>query len=204
MHGLPESVVQLSASLRQLPGIGPRSAERIALFLVQAPESITQHLSKTMLAARQTVGICDECGGLTETQPCRICGDSDRDKALLCVVETPLDILSIERTGGFRGCYHVLGGKISPLNGVSAEDLRVKELAVRLRNTQIKELVIALPTDVEGDVTSEYLAQQFNNQEVRVSRIAHGIPVGSGLEYADELSLRKAIEGRRHILSAPN
>ena len=194
---LPESLVKLTAALGKLPGIGPRSAERIALHLVQQGPEVSRDLAAAIVEAREKVGQCCNCGALTDAQPCRICSDPRRDRALLCVVERATDLISIEKSGSFRGAFHVLGGKISPVNGVGPEDLRISELEKRLEAEPIKEIILALPSDVEGDATSFYLARQLKN--VKVSRIAHGLPVGSGLEFADELTLTRAIEGRRQL-----
>jgi recombination protein RecR len=199
VSALPEPILQLVASLSKLPGIGPRSAERIALHLVQSEKDPVQRLAENILAARERIQLCDVCGGLTERQPCAYCGDARRDPATICVVERPVDILSIEKSGVFRGTYHVLGGKISPLNGVEPEDLRFEELEKRCEGGTVKEIIIALPSDVEGDATSFYLNKNFSTRGIRITRIAHGLPVGSGLEFADELTLSRALEGRRQL-----
>jgi recombination protein RecR len=199
MASIPEPIAALTAALGKLPGIGPRSAERIALHLVQTEEPAVRQLAQTLLTARERIRFCSVCGALTEADPCTICSDSRRDASLVCVVERPTDILSIEKANSFRGKYHVLGGKISPLNGVEPEDLRIGQLEVRLAREPIREVVLALPTDVEGDATSFYLAKQFAAKGVKVTRIAHGLPAGSGLDFADELTLTRALEGRREI-----
>ncbi len=199
MSALPEAVSNLVNALSKLPGIGPRSAERIALYIVQAESSAAQALASAILAAREKISLCQTCGSLTETQPCGFCSDPRRDPSIICVVERAVDILSIEKSGGFRGLYHVLGGKISPLNGVGPEDLRIPELEKRLSSGPVQELIIALPSDVEGDATSFYLNKLLASRDIKVSRIAHGLPVGSGLEFADELTLSRALEGRRQI-----
>jgi len=199
MSSLPEPVTNLVNALSRLPGIGPRSAERIALHIVQAESSAAQTLAGAVISAREKISLCRICGSLTERQPCGYCSDSRRDASIICVVERPVDILSIEKSGVFRGLYHVLGGKISPLNGVGPEDLRITELERRITAGPVQELIIALPSDVEGDATSYYLNKLFAPRGTRVSRIAHGLPVGSGLEFADELTLSRALEGRREI-----
>lgn len=196
---LPAPVSELVAALNKLPGIGPRSAERLALFLLQSEETVAQNLARTLLEARARIRSCTLCGALTEEVPCAICRDDRRDASLVCVVERAVDILSIEKAGTYRGRFHVLGGKLSPLNAVEPEDLRIAELERRLAAEPIKELVLALPTDVEGDATCYYLAQRFAPQKVKVTRIAHGLPAGSGLEFADELTLSRALEGRREM-----
>jgi recombination protein RecR len=199
MASLPEPVTNLVNALSRLPGIGPRSAERIALHIVQAESSIARNLAEAALTAKEKISLCKTCGSLTELQPCGFCSDPRRDQSVICVIERPVDILSIEKSGVFRGLYHVLGGKISPLNGVGPEDLRIRELEERLQAGQVHELIVALPSDVEGDATSYYLNKVIASHSVKVSRIAHGLPVGSGLEFADELTLSRALEGRRQI-----
>lgn len=197
MASLPEPIRSLIAALARLPGIGPRSAERIALHVVQAEAGLSRLLAESLLAARERIQHCTTCGALTERQPCEICSDHRRDAAIVCVVERPTDILSIEKSGTFHGRFHVLGGRISPTNGIGPEDLRVADLEARLVSEPIREVILALGTDVEGDATSHYLAQRLSKRSVKVSRIAHGIPAGTGLEFADELTLSRAIEGRR-------
>jgi len=199
MASLPEPIGELLAALNSLPGIGPRSAERLALHLVQSEAGSVQQLARTILQARERIHACPNCGSLTEQVPCAICSDTRRDAALVCVVERPVDIISIEKSGTFRGKYHVLGGKISPLNGVEPEDLRISDLEQRLGREPIKEIVMALGTDVEGDATSFYLAKRLPREGLKITRIAHGLPAGTGLEFADELTLSRALEGRREL-----
>jgi len=196
---LPEPITELLAALNTLPGIGPRSAERLALHLVQREPGAVKQLAQAILQARERIQTCPNCGGLTERIPCSICTDSRRDGSLICVVERPVDIIRIEKSGTFHGKFHVLGGKISPLNGVEPEDLRIADLEKRLGTEPIKEIVLALGTDVEGDATSYYLAKRLAPKGVKVTRIAHGLPAGSGLEFADELTLTHAMEGRREL-----
>ena len=196
---LPDSITSLIAALHKLPGVGPRSAERIALHLVQADSAAVQHLAELMVHAREKIHFCTTCGALTEKSPCATCADARRDASLVCVVERAVDILSIEKSGTYRGKFHVLGGKISPLGGVEPEDLRIADLEKRLKQEPIKEIVIALGTDVEGDATSHYLAKRLARKGLKISRIAYGLPAGSGLEFADELTLSRALEGRREM-----
>jgi recombination protein RecR len=197
---LPEPIVALTAALSKLPGVGPRSAERIALHLVQTEAAQVQHLAETILTARERIRFCDTCGALTEKSPCSTCTDDRRDAALVCIVEKAVDILSIERSGTYRGKFHVLGGKISPLDGVEPDDLRIGGLEQRLAAEPIKEIIIALGTDVEGDATSNYLAKRLARAGLKISRIGFGLPAGSGLEYADELTLNRALESRREMI----
>jgi len=196
---LPESISELTGALSKLPGVGPRSAERIALHLVQADTATVRHLADTMVRAREKIHFCRICGALTEKSPCPICEDTRRDPAIVCIVERAVDILSVEKSGSFRGKFHVLGGKISPLDGVAPEDLRITGLEERLKTDPIREVIIALGTDVEGDATSFYLAKRFQRPNLKISRIAYGLPAGSGLEFADELTLNRALEGRREM-----
>jgi recombination protein RecR len=196
---LPDSISALIAALTKLPGIGPRSAERIALHLVQSESAAVKQLADAMLQARGKIQFCATCGALTEKSPCPICADSRRDASLVCVVERAVDILSIEKSNAFRGKFHVLGGRISPLDGVEPEDLRIAELERRLATEPIREIVIALSTDVEGDATSAYLAKRLARPGLKISRIGFGLPAGSGLEFADELTLSRALEGRREM-----
>lgn len=199
MPALPEAITQLAAALNKLPGVGPRSAERMALHLVQEEAGKVKALAQAMVHAREVVQLCERCGALTETQPCSICDDDRRNSSTVCVVEQPTDILNVEKSNAFDGKYHVLGGRISPINGVGPEDLRIGELSKRIEADGITELILALGTDVEGDATSHYLAELFSERGIKVSRIAHGLPAGSGLEYADEMTLRHALEGRREM-----
>ena len=197
---LPEPIIALTAALAKLPGIGPRSAERVALHIVQGDPATVRHLAETILTARERIRFCETCGALTEISPCATCTDARRDSSIVCVVEKPVDILSIERSGTYRGKFHVLGGKISPLDGVEPDDLRIGELEKRLTLEPIKEIIIALGTDVEGDATSSYLAKRLARAGLKISRIGFGLPAGSGLEFADELTLNRALEGRREML----
>jgi len=196
---LPESIVALIAALARLPGIGPRSAERIALHLVQIDSAIVKQLADVIVEAREKIQFCTTCGSLTEKSPCPICEDSRRDSSLVCIVERAVDILSVEKSGTFRGKFHVLGGKISPLDGVEPEDLKISDLEKRLKHEPIKEIIIALGTDVEGDATSNYLAKRLARPGLKISRIGFGLPAGSGLEFADELTLNRALESRREM-----
>ncbi|MGB0586705.1 MAG: recombination mediator RecR [Limisphaerales bacterium] len=197
MASLPEPVLALVGALGQLPGIGPRSAERLALHLVQSEAGQVKQLAEALVTATERIELCNTCGALTEAQPCALCTDARRDSTTLCVVETAVDVINVDKSGTFQGHFHVLGGKISPLNGVDPEDLRIVELEARTDG--VKEVILALGTDVEGDATSNYLAQRLAAKGVKVTRIAHGLPAGSGLEYADDLTLSHALEGRREM-----
>jgi len=201
VNALPESLQRLLEELGRLPGIGPRSAERMALFLMRSDPVAVRNLADAIVEARERVSACRLCGAFTETQPCGLCIDSRRDTGLVCVVERPADVLALEKSRAFNGRYHVLGGVLSPLSGVDPEDLRIAALEARLTSEPIREVVVALGTSVEGDATSHYLASRLANRGVRITRIAYGLPVGSGLEFADEVTLSRALEGRRELTS---
>jgi len=183
----------------RMPGIGKRSAERIVLALLTKPEGETQALAQALTDARQKIKYCKQCAFYTESDLCAICTDASRDPTLVCIVEYPQDILSIEKSNAYRGLYHSLMGRISPLDNVHAEDLRIASLLERLRLNKPSEVILALSGDVEGEATAVYLAQLLKEQHVQVSRIAHGISAGLGLEHADTLSLHRALEGRRTL-----
>jgi recombination protein RecR len=196
---LPTPILDLLAALNKLPGIGPRSAERLALHLVQSDPAAVKHLAEALVQARERIRDCPVCGALTEATPCTICSDPRREASVVCLVERAVDIISVEKSGTYRGKYHVLGGKLSPLNDVGPENLRIAPLEARLGQEPIREIILALGSDVEGDATSFYLAKRLAARGVKVTRIAHGLPAGSGLEFADELTLSRALEGRREI-----
>jgi recombination protein RecR len=195
---LPEPIAGLIAELGRLPGIGPRSAERLALHLAQTESQEVRQLAAALIAAREKIRACSICGALTEADPCALCANDRRQADTICVVERPVDIFTLEKAGVFHGKYHVLGGRISPLNGVEPEDLRIAALEARL-GAGVKEIILALSTDVEGDATSFYLAKRLAGKGAKISRLAYGLPAGSGLEFADEITLGRALEGRRDL-----
>jgi len=170
------------------------------LHLVQSEPDVARELAESIVRARERVLFCEKCGALSEKTPCDLCSDQRREAGMVCVVERPVDIITLERSRTFRGQYHVLGGKLSPLNSIEPEDLRIASLEQRLEREPIRELVIALGTDVEGDATSYYLAKRLARPGLKITRIAHGLPAGSGLEFADELTLTRALEGRREFI----
>lgn len=196
---LPEPITALTAVLSKLPGIGPRSAERLALHLVRSEMESVRQLADILVRARERIRDCPVCGGITEKIPCSICEDTRRDTSLVCLVERAVDVLALEKSGTYRGKYHVLGGKLSPLNGIEPEDLRIGQLEARLVHEPITEIIVALGMDVEGDATSHYLAKRLGRPGLTITRIAHGLPAGSGLEFADELTLTHAMTGRREM-----
>lgn len=199
MTSLPEPLAALVGALSRLPGIGPRSAERIALHVVQTDPTRIEHLANALLEARKRIRPCENCGALTEVSPCSFCSSPNRDSSLLCVVERATDIFVLEKAGAFRGRYHVLGGRLSPVNGIGPDDLRIAELEARLHGEPIREIILALGTDVEGDATAHYLATRLAGTGATLTRLAAGLPAGSGLDFADELTLSRAVEGRRPL-----
>lgn len=197
MLDYPESFRQLVQQLRRLPGIGPRSAERIALWLLQSPRARPEELATAINRAVRNLTTCQLCGFFTEQAICSLCSDSERQGKELCVVEMATDILPLERTGVFRGRYHALGGKLSPLDGVGPEQLRMAELLQRLDAEQPSEIILALSADVEGEATAHYLSELIIPKEIKLTRLAQGLPVGGGIEHADPITLQRALVNRR-------
>jgi len=193
----PEAVGTLVGELKRLPGVGPRSAERIAIWLLQHPKADPLALAEALHVAKETVVSCEVCGFFATSESCGICDDPKRDAAVLCVVEQATDVLPLERSGAFKGRYHCLGGKLSPLDRVSPEDLRIPALLSRIDAAPGIEVILALGADVEGEATSNYLADLLRGKDCRITRIAQGLPAGGGLDHADELTLMRALEGRR-------
>jgi len=195
----PASVTNLIASLSRLPGIGPKTAQRLALYLLSRSREDLVDIAQTMLAAKDKTVYCSVCGQLTEIDPCAICSDPARDTGTICAVEEPQDVVTIERTREFHGVYHVLGGALSPLEGIGPDDLRLRELLARLAGGGVRELIVATSPNVEGDTTALYLARLIKPLGIRVTHLARGLPVGSDLEYADEITLGKALVGRSEM-----
>jgi len=196
----PEFVRSLIAELKRLPGIGPRSAERIAVWLMQNPKADASALAAALQAAKDSIRPCPVCGFFATAEGCCLCDDPARDARLLCVVEQATNVLPLERSGAFRGRYHCLGGKLSPLDRVAPEDLRIPSLVRRIDAAPAQiEVVLALGTDVEGEATANYLADLLRGKNCRLTRIAQGLPAGGGLEHADELTLLRAMQGRRAV-----
>ncbi len=192
-------IARLIEELTKLPGIGPKSAQRLAFWLLKAPDDDARQLAQAIIDARQKVTYCSVCYNLTDEDPCAICQASRRDRSMICVVEDPRDVVAMERTRDFRGLYHVLQGAISPMEGIGPDEIRIKELLSRLQDGQVKEVIIATNSSVEGEATAMYLARLIKPYGILVTRIAHGLPVGGDLEYADEVTLSKALEGRRQM-----
>ncbi len=196
MHAAP--IEELIESFEQLPGIGRKSAERIAFHIL---DHMSQDQVKTMassiLGAKSKITFCKTCQNLTDTDPCRICSDNGRDKSVICVVESPKDVSAIEKTGEYHGLYHVLHGALSPMDGISPEDLKISELLTRLTDSSVQEIIMATNPTVSGTATAVYISKLIQPMGIKVTRIAHGIPVGGDLEYADEVTLIKALEGRQ-------
>jgi recombination protein RecR len=195
-----EGVVQeLIDELGRLPGVGPKSAQRIAFYLLQTDDDQAQKLAQVLQEVKERVRFCEICGNVTEEPQCNICRDARRNRTAICVVEESKDVQAIERTREFRGLYHVLGGAISPIEGIGPDQLRIKELMARLGNTEIQEVIIATDPNLEGEATATYLTRMLSPLGIKISRLASGLPVGGDLEYADEVTLGRAFEGRRTV-----
>ncbi len=195
-----EGVVQeLIDELGRLPGVGPKSAQRIAFYLLQTEDDQAQKLAQVLMEVKERVRFCEVCGNVTEETQCNICRDSRRNRTAICVVEESKDVQAIERTREFRGLYHVLGGAISPIEGIGPDQLRIKELMARLGSPEIQEVIIATDPNLEGEATATYLTRMLSPLGIKISRLASGLPVGGDLEYADEVTLGRAFEGRRTV-----
>ena len=193
-----EGVVQdLIDELGRLPGVGPKSAQRIAFHLLQADPADVRRLVEALTEVKAKVRFCSTCGNVSQDDQCRICRDPRRDLTVLCVVEEPKDVVAIEKTREFKGRYHVLGGAISPIEGIGPDDLRIRELMTRLADDQVTEIILATDPNLEGEATATYLARMLKPMGLRITRLASGLPVGGDLEYADEITLGRAFEGRR-------
>jgi len=195
----PEPVTRLIEALTRLPGIGPKTAARLTYFLLRAPEELVTSLAEALQDLKTRIVYCERCFNITDTSPCAICRDERRDQSTICVVEEPLDVLAIERTHEYRGLYHVLHGVISPLDGIGPEDLRIAELVARVQREPIREVILATNPGLEGDNTAAWIYRQLAPLGVRVTRLARGLPVGGDLEYADEVTLSRALEGRQEM-----
>ncbi|MEY5145465.1 MAG: recombination protein RecR [Actinomycetota bacterium] len=195
-----EGIVQdLIDELSRLPGIGPKGAQRIAFYLLSADPEYVQRLSQVLGEVRDQVRFCSVCYNVASDDLCKVCRDERRDRSKVCVVEEPKDVIAIERTREFNGLYHVLGGSLNPMDGIGADDLRIKELVMRLQDTTIDEVILALDPNLEGEATATYLIRLLGSAGITITRLASGLPVGGDLEYADEVTLGRALHGRRKV-----
>lgn len=199
MRQYPRPLGKLINELSKLPGIGGKTAQRLAFHILSLTDNEAQALANAVLEAKQTMKYCSVCGNLTDKDPCSICTDPTRRQDVICVVESPKDVMAMERIKEFDGLYHVLHGAISPMDGVGPEDINLKQLIVRLQSSKVEELILATNPNIEGEATAMYIARLIKPSGIKVTRIANGIPVGGDLEYADEVTLLKAVEGRREL-----
>jgi len=197
MAEIPASLARVMEELGRLPGIGPKTAQRLSFYLLRTPRDSVERLAAALIEVKARIRFCSDCFFIAEAERCTICLSGRRDRTLLCVVEEPLDVLAIERTGEYHGIYHVLQGALSPIDGIGPNELRVAELLARLRREPVSEVILATDPDMEGEATAVYLAQQVGGLGIKTSRLAHGLPVGGELEYTDELTLARAFSGRR-------
>jgi recombination protein RecR len=194
---VPAALTRVMEELGRLPGIGPKTAQRLSFYILRTPRESVDRLATALVEVKARIRFCDECFFIAEGPRCAICMSSRRDRGVLCVVEEPLDVLAIERTGEYHGLYHVLHGALSPIDGVGPAELKIAELVARLRRDPVSEVILATDPDMEGEATAAYLAEQLAPLGVKITRLAHGLPVGGELEYADELTLARAFSGRR-------
>lgn len=199
MTTLPEPVSRLIDEFSRLPGIGPKTASRLTFYLLRASSDSATALADALRELKERIRFCQECFNITEQSPCAICTSESRDQSVICIVEEPLDMLAIERTARYTGLYHVLHGAISPMDGIGPEDLKIRELVVRVANGAIREVILATNPTLEGENTAVYIQRKLASYPVRVTRLAHGLPVGGDLEYTDEITLSRALEGRREM-----
>lgn len=196
MNYYPESILKLIKSLSTLPGIGRKTAERLALHILHAPMHEAEAIASDILELKHKVKLCSQCFALSDTEHCRICSNASRDSSIICVVENPADMAAIEKSGVFNGLYHILGGALSPIDGIGPDEIRLKELFLRAKGKEVKEVIIATATDVEGESTASYIADNLKKTGVTVSRIASGVPMGGDLQYVDQVTIQRAMEGR--------
>lgn len=197
MAEVPASLTRVMEELGRLPGIGPKTAQRLSFYILRAPRESVDRLASALVEVKARIRFCGECFFIAEGDRCAICLSARRERAVVCVVEEPLDVLAIERTGEYHGLYHVLHGALSPIDGIGPGELKIAELVARLRREPVSEVILATDPDMEGEATAAYLAEQLAPLGMRTSRLAHGLPVGGELEYADELTLARAFSGRR-------
>lgn len=194
-----ETITKLINQFERLPGIGHKTAVRLAFFVLESPKSFSEEMSRALIEAKEKIKFCSVCYNITESDPCEICASNKRDESVICVVENVKDVVAMEKTHEYKGKYHVLHGSISPMNNITAGDIKVKELLERLKDDKIKEVILATNPTVEGEATAMYISRLIKPLGITVTRIAHGIPVGGDLEYTDEITLIKALEGRRQM-----
>ena len=199
MNYYPSSILKLIANFARLPGIGEKTAERLAMHILRAPRREVEQLSGSLREIKDKVRLCSMCFALSDTDVCNICTDRTRTSTILCVVEQPADMVAIEKSGSFSGLYHILQGALSPMNGIGPDKIRIKELIARIAQGQVKEVVLATSTNVEGEATANYIAERLENYGVKATRIATGVPMGGDLKYVDQVTLKKAMEGRHTI-----
>jgi recombination protein RecR len=199
MNHYPPSVLKLIKHLAKLPGVGEKTAERLALHILRAPRTEAEQLSRSIIEIKEKVRRCSLCFSLSDTDICQICSDPARTSSMLCVVEQPADMVAIEKSESFKGLYHILGGALSPMDGIGPDDIRIKELAARIARGNIEEVILATSTTIEGETTADYIADHLGNQPVRITRIASGVPIGGDLKYVDQVTLRKSMETRHAI-----
>jgi recombination protein RecR len=195
----PKPIEKMIESLRRLPGVGPKMAERLSYYILKSPDVEVEDLLSSIAGARQSIFMCKKCFNMSEKDPCNICGDDARDNSILCLVETPQDLLAMSQVKDYNGLYFVLGGSLSPLDNVGPQDIRIRELLERLRNDKINEIIIATDADSKGETTALYIAEKIKPLGIKVTRLAYGLPMGGDIEYADEMTLTRAIEGRREM-----
>ena len=199
MNKYPDSLKQLIDTFSHLPGLGPKTAERIAFYLLKTNDKFTQEFINNIKTVKQEIKICRQCFNIAIKDPCSLCTDSKRNTAIICVVAEPQDVLVIEKTGEYQGLYHVLGGVLNPVEGITPEKLKIKELINRVKNNGIKEIIIATNPDLEGESTAMYLTRQLKPLKVKITRLAKGLPMGSTIEYADEVTISNALKGRQEV-----
>ena len=199
ISGSAPALARLVQELNRLPGIGPKSAQRLAYYIIRLPDEEAYALADAVTSVKQNIVFCEECQNLTDASPCQVCSDPRRDQSIICVVEDPLDVLAMERTRSFRGLYHVLHGVISPINGIGPDQLRLKELFSRLGRTEVEEMVVATNPTLEGEATAMYIRRHQGRDGLRITHLARGLPVGGSLEYTDETTLTRAFQGRQEI-----
>ena len=195
----PASIQKLIKNIARLPGIGEKTAERLALHLLRAPRQEAEELAQSILNLKDKVRFCTRCFALSDGELCHLCSDPARDPSVLCVVEQPADMVAIEKSGAFNGLYHILSGALSPMNGIGPENIRIRELTARIQKDQVKEVVLATSTNVEGEATASFIAQLLEKYQIKVSRIASGVPMGGDLKYVDQVTLKRAMD-TRHVL----